>query len=348
MNAPRYADWLESLLPRQHRLTNAVTSILENLLQEDSIEYLAVSGRTKDVGSALEKIKRKGYTDPQRQLTDLSGIRIVVFFESDVRRAAKLIEDAFTIDRQNSLNKDAILPTNQIGYRSVHYVCDLGIKRSTVDEYRTLAGLKFEIQIRTVLQHAWAELAHDRNYKFSGKLPQALERQLFLYAGLLEIADRGFDETAKAVDEYAKSLPERASKGDPDLEVTSLSLTAFVDLWCRTHDFKLTPITEKNDLGDLVEELHQFGITRIAELSKIVPHRYAEIAKSLKFETTIYGVVRDWMLIHDWRRFMNDVHFTWVMDPDEILGHFLPDSDYQEMMGRFAELDHYDEDDDAA
>ena len=82
-----------------------------------------------------------------------------------------MITGSFNIDEKNSLDKKILLASDQIGYRSVHFVCDLGAQRSGLPEFKDLGGLKFEIQVRTVLQHAWAELAHDRNYKFSGTLP---------------------------------------------------------------------------------------------------------------------------------------------------------------------------------
>lgn len=335
MDTSTHDQWLDQVLPRYARLTNTVVSILENLLREHRIDCLAITGRTKDKRSAIEKIKRKGYSEPIRQLTDLSGVRVVVFFESDVQRVSTVVEDAFAIDRANSLDKESALLVNQIGYRSVHYVCDLGSKRSVVDEYKSLTGLRFELQIRTVLQHAWAELSHDRNYKFSGKLPRALERKLFLYAGLLEVADRGFDETARAIDSYAQSLPDQTSRGDLKIEVTSLSLDAFVKLWSERNEYQLEEVEFSRGLGDLVAELREFGISSLAELNAIVPSNYAAVAKRENYRTTIYGVVRDWMLISDWRRFIRDVAFAWEMDSDNILECFLGESEYREMMQEF-------------
>jgi putative GTP pyrophosphokinase len=335
MSTKSNPDWLDEILPSHHRLTKAVVSIVENLLRERDIDYLAVTGRTKDKRAALEKITRKGYAEPTKQLTDLSGIRVVVYFESDVQKVGALIEQAFTVDKANSLDKDSLLSTNQIGYRSVHYVCDLGKKRQSVDEYSSISTLKFEFQVRTVLQHAWAELAHDRNYKFSGKLPKELERKLYLYAGLLEIADKGFDETAKAVDHYAKSLQTRTAHGDLDIEITSLSLEAFVSLWSQRTKFPLDNSFAKSDLSDLIQELREFGITKLHQLNAIVPPNYASVAKKHDHIGTIYGVVRDWMLVKDWRRFVEHVSFSWVMDQDNILVHILGENEYAEMMQRF-------------
>nr|MZG82510.1 GTP pyrophosphokinase [Photobacterium lucens] len=174
----------------------------------NNIDYLTVTGRTKDKKSALEKINRKSYKNPKSQMTDLSGIRIILYFESDINKVSELISDSFDIDFDNSLDKSKVLSKDQIGYRSVHYVCTLGQGRSNLPEYLELGELKFEVQVRTILQHAWAELAHDSSYKFSGTLPPEIERKLYLYAGMLEIADKGFDEISAQIDSYKKSVDE--------------------------------------------------------------------------------------------------------------------------------------------
>lgn len=338
--------WLESVLPNHERLTQAVVSIMESVLREQKIDYLAVSGRTKAKKSALEKISRKGYANPITQMTDLSGIRIVVYFESDVKKVSKIIHEAFCVDESNSSNKDVSLSTDKIGYRSVHYVCDLGSGRENLPEHKGLGKLKFEFQVRTVLQHAWAELAHDRNYKFSGKLPQEVERKLYLYAGLLEIADRGFDETALEIDKYAESLRDKASHGDLDIEITSLSLRAFVEEWVKNNNVDLGDSIKRLDVSVLVRELSEFGISKISELAAIVPEKYASVLVSNAVETSIYGVVRDWMIISDWRKFKRKVKIDWMMDDDGTIEEFLSKEDYREFLVAFDLLCEAEEDED--
>lgn len=334
MSLHAHEAWFDEVLPRHTRLTKAVVSIVENILNEQGIDFLTVSGRTKDKKSALEKILRKGYLNPASQMTDLSGIRIVVYLESDVGRVANVLRAAFNVDDSNSLDKDSVLSANQIGYRSVHYVCDLGRKRLEVDEYRGLGSLKFEFQVRTVLQHAWAELAHDRNYKFSGKLPRELERKLYLYAGLLEIADKGFDETAALIDSYARSLQARTEQGDLEIEISSISLDTYVHQWAKAVGFDLTE-SEKDNLSDLIRELNQFEVYRLSELAALIPGEYVDVARQRQYRSTIYGVVRDWMLIHDWRRFVDKVKFNWVMDEETILDHFFSKDEYAEFRSAF-------------
>lgn len=313
-----YEDWLDAVLPKQNRLTQAVVTIIENLLDARGVEYLAVTGRTKEKAGAIEKIRRKGYGDPARQLTDLSGVRIVVFFESDVRRVSKIIEESFSVDAANSLNKDDLLLANQIGYRSVHFVCDLGKGRTELPEFEGLADLTFEVQVRTILQHAWAELAHDRNYKFSGKLPREVERKMYLYAGMLEIADKGFDELSSEIDKYVESLQVKSDHGDLSSEINSLSLQTFVRSWAKKNNFPLDDASLKDDLSLLVDELAKFGVSTLADLNAIIPRDYCEYFKPDYGQTTIYGVVRDWMLVTDWHRLIKNVECNWIIPPDEM------------------------------
>ncbi|WP_233851220.1 GTP pyrophosphokinase [Paraburkholderia sp. HD33-4] len=337
---PKLDAWLDDALQRHNRLTQIVTALMQSLLTDRGIDFLTVTGRTKDKGKVVEKITRKRYKDPHRQLTDLTGVRIIVFFESQVEQVSALINEAFNVDLKNSLNKDAVLSVDQTGYRSVHYVCDLGQTRLALPEFVGLGGLKFELQVRTLLQHAWAELAHDRNYKFSGKLPREMERQLYLYAGMLEIADKGFDQLSKDIDQYARDLREKAEVGDLTPEIDSISLPEFIDKWAKDNEINLDPAGDAGaNLSSLVSELRQFGIRDLSALNAIIPNDYADRLKQRKCSTTIYGLVRDSMLIKDWRRFAETVHFDWMIDAEEdneILKDYIPEDDYQNFLSAFS------------
>lgn len=333
--------WLDATLPKHELLAGSVASITENLLKSNNIDYLAVTSRVKDSESTLKKIKRKNYKDPSRELTDLSGVRVIVFFESGVERVSDLIREAFNVDDENSSNKDAALSVNQIGYRSVHFVCDLGAKRAGLPEYEGLEGLKFEFQVRTVLQHAWAELAHDRNYKFSGKLPKAVERKLYLYAGMLEIADKGFDELSREIDSYIEAVQREVGAGDLDMEINSINLSEFIDEWSRRSNFTLEHLDLKDGLGDLVEELRLFGVSNLAQLNDLIPSDYVKRLAEFKVTTTIYGVVRDWMLISDWQRYQQEVPVRWRLtkQDDIILKSYLNEEDYAGFLETFRTME---------
>ncbi len=315
MDPAKVEDWLLGTLQNQARLSQAIEGILQNLLRAGGVDFLSIVSRTKSRESALEKIRRKGYKDPAKQLTDLSGVRAIVFLESDVARTSEIVSNAFLVDVENSLNKDVLLSTNQLGYRSVHFVCQIGDARSSLPEFDQLSELKFEIQVRTVLQHAWAELAHDSKYKFAGKLPREIERKLYLYAGMLEIADRGFEEVAGQIDEYAREFSASSRQGNLDREINSITLESFVENWARENNFDLQEPPGKDGFPELIEELRKFGVTSIEMLHALAPMNYAELAAKRKYSTNIYGLVRDWMLIDDWRKFLDKVSFSWVITP---------------------------------
>jgi ppGpp synthetase/RelA/SpoT-type nucleotidyltranferase len=326
MPSETFTSWLEHELPKFDSLTSTVVSILENLLRAADIDFLAVTGRTKALTSIEGKIQRKNYSNPQGELTDISGIRVIVYFESDVKRVSEVIEKAFRIDKPNSLDRDALLSVDQLGYRSVHFVCDLGASRITLPEYHHLSDLRFEVQVRTVLQHAWAELAHDRNYKFSGTLPRTLERELYLYAGMLEIADKGFDKLSREIEEYARNVRERATAGDYDIELNSVSLEQFLKSWTEENHIPFEPSPNQESDRVVIQELKDFGIQTLGELRKIIPSKFPDAARTVGYSPNTLSLVRDWMIVHDLERYRDrawkEHWYTWEdpnLDPDQAL-----------------------------
>jgi putative GTP pyrophosphokinase len=331
-------QWVDNILPKQRSLTQAVVSIVETVLQANHVDFISVTGRTKDRDAALEKIKRKGYRSPETELTDLSGIRVIAFSETDVKTAAALIEKTFEIDKANSLDQDSLLAANQLGYRSVHYVCKLGAVRSALPEFSVLAGLTFEVQIRTVLQHAWAELSHDRSYKFAGKLPREIERRIYLFAGMLEIADRGFDELARDIEGYASRIAAQSDAGEIEGEIDSISLPLFATSWAQKNKVELQSTRDNDNYADLVSELHDFGVRNLADLRSLEPNDYANHLRACVYPTTIYGLVRDWMLIQDWRRVARLGRRNWIIPEgeDEMLEHYISEEEWPEFLRTFS------------
>ncbi|WP_099609568.1 GTP pyrophosphokinase [Vibrio coralliilyticus] len=335
----KHSNWLDGALIAHSRLTESVVTVFENLLKAKGIDFLTVTGRTKDRKSALEKIERKGYKKPEVQMTDLSGVRVILYFESDVERVSELISESFGVDEDNSLDKSKVLSKDQIGYRSVHFVCTLGGKRATLPEYSNLTGLKFEVQVRTVLQHAWAELAHDSNYKFSGTLPPEIERKLFLYAGMLEVADKGFDELSSQIDMYKESVEEKSSIGDLSTAIDSISVRKFFNSWAKENG--IVEAFEPKSINELIKELKDFNINSLEELKNIIPPNYVETFFEVGEESNILGIIRDWMLISDWKSFLDNVEFNWCVDDDSLtmIRRYVTGEDFKEMLAKLDSLD---------
>jgi putative GTP pyrophosphokinase len=304
-------EWLKGELPKHVRLSAIVKSLLESLLTSHGIETLSITGRAKTLESAVEKIKRKSYSDPADQMTDLSGIRIVTYFDSQIKLISDLIRSTFEVDESNSLDQINILGNDKIGYRSVHFVCRLGQQRNGLPEYMTLSGLPFEIQVRTVLQHAWAELAHDRSYKFGQGLPTKIQRKLNLYSGMLEIVDSGFDEISQEIDRYIKELRSTEPSSFLEQELNTLSLQQFVETM--SSEAGLSIAIKGSEF--VLEELRSFGMHTISDLSAIVTPTYIDEyrrAEGLGNPTdTIAGFLRTAMLYHDADRYLKASRPTW-------------------------------------
>jgi putative GTP pyrophosphokinase len=132
-------SWIEDALVQHRQLTPAVVVLLKNVLSRSSIEYLSVTGRTKEIASTEAKIRLKKYTRPETQLTDLSGIRVITFLETQVKAISDLIRATFDVDEKNSLDRASHLGDDRIGYRSTHFVCTLGQSRRGLREYEALS-----------------------------------------------------------------------------------------------------------------------------------------------------------------------------------------------------------------
>ncbi|MDB4940707.1 MAG: hypothetical protein JWP97_241 [Labilithrix sp.] len=202
----------------------AVRDALAALLaKEPGLKAHSLTMRVKSRASVAAKLRR-----PDRSyaslwsVTDLIGLRVVVYFEGDVERVGKLIESFLTIDYAHSVDKRRGDATS-FGYSSLHYVCHLGTDGALPEEAR------FEVQVRTVLEHAWAEIEHDIGYKAAAAMPAHVKRRLHRIAGLLELADQEFGAVRDELDEYARQLPERIGIAGDSVALDRLSLQALLD-----------------------------------------------------------------------------------------------------------------------
>jgi len=166
------------------KLVCSAKQIMTDALRQKGL-YYDVHGRTKSIMSLLKKVIRKdgAYED----IVDKAGIRVVVKFLSQLDQVDRLIHDTFTV-----LNKDdkaEELGATSIGYVSIHYKVCLNSYGPIADD---LKDRVFEIQLRTLCQHVWAEMAHDMSYKSAG-IPTNIQRRINALSALLEVADREFE-----------------------------------------------------------------------------------------------------------------------------------------------------------
>lgn len=189
---------------------SSVKRLLDGILRGADIVCNAVTYRVKDRESLSRKIdcKNDKYSDLS-EVTDIAGVRIITYYADDVDRIATLVEREFKVDKENSIDKRKALEPDRFGYCSVHYVVEMNESRLALSEYQMFKGRKCEIQIRSVLQHAWAEIEHDLGYKSAVAIPQEVRRNFSRLAGLLEIADKEFKEIRQILTSYKTEVEEK-------------------------------------------------------------------------------------------------------------------------------------------
>ncbi|WP_307807731.1 GTP pyrophosphokinase [Nocardioides xinjiangensis] len=200
--------------PQIATATAAWVTRIRTLLDDAGIDYLSVTGRTKSVASFAAKANRtvEGrllYPDPLEQITDQVGVRVITYVHSDVAAVAELLDDELVILDDRDLGEETAR-SGRFGYASRHLLV-----RAGDDGHEDLASERASVQVRTVLQHAWAEFEHDIRYK--GNVPDDaaadLDRRFTLAAGLIELADREFATIRERIQAAA---PGRAAEPEAD------------------------------------------------------------------------------------------------------------------------------------
>ena len=190
MNTEELTSLYKDSRPLYEKFTEKLKSLVDELIHSQGIECHVIESRTKEADSFREKIIRKHEKYTQlTDITDLSAIRIIVYYPSDISKIVFFLENEFSIDRENSKISGEDLNPNEFGYLSTHLVISLNSQRSLLAEWKLYKELKCEIQIRTVLQHAWASISHALQYKTKSDITANLKRKLIRLAGHIEKAD---------------------------------------------------------------------------------------------------------------------------------------------------------------
>ena len=278
-----------------------VRGYLSELLRENGISVAGVFARHKGAASLKEKLVRKHYSSPRDQITDLIGARVVTYYEDHISLVVDLIKSNLVIDPAKSIDKRALLATEKFGYRSVHLIVRPGT--TFLKSAKNVGNDVFEIQVRSLLEHAWASIQHDTVYKSGIAFPDSFLRRLAAVAGALEIVDREFLALRNSQDQLITShrqaytsdvnqasekldtgrlialmevlQPEgegwRAKSGDSNFELTS----AQTMLDC----LSILQIVTSNDLLPALRNARYLSrLARYAELKNVPPKRVSHLA----------------------------------------------------------------------
>ncbi|WP_139979584.1 DUF429 domain-containing protein [Nocardioides litoris] len=260
-------DAVRSYAERHPELTRAgqeAVALVQGLLDEAGINYLSVTGRTKAVASFAEKATRPApgggplYPEPLTDITDQVGVRVVTYVSGDVAAVADVLGDHATVLDDRDLGRETA-SEGRFGYASRHLLLAVGPPVGTEAAPRVV-----QVQVRTVLQHAWAEFEHDIRYK--GSVPEAhareFDRRFTLAAGLLELADREFGQIRDRLRGAAAAVSPLPGD-DPRLEPRELAAFLagqYSDAeWSRTDHY-----------GWIAGLLLELGVTSLAELGDVL------------------------------------------------------------------------------
>ena len=191
---------------------------------KESIPDVIVQARAKTMSSFVEKCIRKfkKYPNPVKDFTDLCGARVIVQTLAQVKAVKRFIEQNFDAFEQE--DKSSLLGEDKFGYRDMHYLVRLRQDRAqpvgfTKQECDDIGGRVAEVQVRSIVQHAWADILHDRIYKAPLKLSTEARRTGALLAAIMEDGDRSFDQLAGELDGMTANYSAYASRENVQKEI---------------------------------------------------------------------------------------------------------------------------------
>ena len=223
----------DTKLYTNNKFCEGMRILIDKLIENAGIGVHSISGRVKERDNFIKKCQKDKYDDFS-QITDVVGIRVVNYLLDEVEEVCKLIESEFVVDERNSGDKSSKLNPDQFWYDSIHYVLRLKPQRCQLPEYAKYKDLVFEVQVRTLLQHTWAEFSHENYYKRSTVYPRELQRRLSRMSAVLEQNDDEFQRLYDDMKKHTAETKAEIDKGELDIEIDSTSLAEYLD---RTFDF---------------------------------------------------------------------------------------------------------------
>jgi ppGpp synthetase/RelA/SpoT-type nucleotidyltranferase len=193
-------------LPRFREVEQEVKEKLRQTLADAGLLVAAIESRVKAYDSLAGKLELKGHKyNSLADLTDILGLRVITFYIDDVDKVASAVERLFEIDWENTVDKRKIHEIDSFGYLSLHYIC-------------SVPGFpyRFEIQMRTLLQHAWANMDHDTGYKSGVEIPKRYMRNMSRLAGMLELVDDEFSKIRIELTDYRRRVQALVRSGNLD------------------------------------------------------------------------------------------------------------------------------------
>ncbi len=282
-------------LALHERFAATSEGLIRQLLKGENLRVHSVTSRVKERSHLAEKLSRLGkdYTTLS-DVTDVVGVRVITHFEDEVDRIAAVVQREFLVDTEKSIDKRKALDPDRFGYISLHFICSMSRERAALAEYREFAGIFCEIQVRSILQHAWAEIEHDLGYKVGAPIPAPIRRRFSRLAGLLEIGDSEFAHIRDDLAAYAERVTEDIQERPSSVGLDDVSLNAFItndptliQLDKQIVEYLGAALRDEYNFQFLADVLRYAGIQTIEQLQTALETRKEFILKQYKSRVAV-------------------------------------------------------------
>ncbi len=204
-------------LPIYKRIEELAYDKIISALQKHGLYVTQVEHRIKTEKSLTGKLELKGSKYASiTDITDILGIRIITFYTDDVDKVAAIAKDIFKIDWKESVDKRKAHQATSFGYNSLHYICRLPKSWVNDPDMPELNDIRFELQMRTALQHVWSTIEHDLGYKGDVKIPIRYRRQFSRLSGMLELIDDEFSRMRTTLTDHRRLMQTLLKSGKLD------------------------------------------------------------------------------------------------------------------------------------
>ena len=269
------------LLPVYEQMGDLVPGMLRNFFAEAGIIVASVEHRIKTEKSLTGKLQLKGQKYHHiNDVTDIVGIRVITFYNDDVGKVTSVLERLFVVDWENSIDKRKALEIDSFGYLSLHYICSIPTETYTDPKYPEMNEIRFEVQMRTVLQHAWANMNHDTGYKSGVEIPRVYKRNLSRLAGMLELVDDEFSRIRHELADYRRQVQKLVASGnlseiplDGDAFKSYLEIGPFDGLMRRIASINQAEIQPVN-LSPFLNLFLAMGFKTLGDIDALVKNYY--------------------------------------------------------------------------
>ncbi len=260
---------------------------LEKCVTDNGLYVTAIEARIKEEKSLAGKLELKGHKYKSlNDITDILGARVITFYTDEVDKIAALVEKIFDIDWDNSVDKRKLHELDQFGYMSLHYICRIPKEIYFDEQHPEINTFRFEIQMRTALQHVWATMHHDTGYKSGIEVPKEHLRNMNRIAGMLELADEQFSKIRMEITEYRRNVQSLVADGnfdvvplDGDTFRSYLAMKPLKKLIEKIAAINQAEIYEDN-LMSYIDILKKFRFKTLGDIEKLIKE-YSEDAYQL-------------------------------------------------------------------